>query len=91
MSLAGGHQVICVTHLPQVAAYGDAHFRVSKALAEGRTATLVSRIESVARVEEIEHMLGTETAVARENALQLLEQGDRWKAGARREASVASV
>ncbi len=78
-ALASGHQVLCVTHLPQVAAYGDSHYRVAKAVEGGRTTTRVRRVEAGERVEELMQMLGAETSIARENALQLLQHGEQWK------------
>lgn len=76
-----GRQAICVTHLPQVAAYGDAHFRAAKSVVDGRTRTTVSLMDSGGRVEELAQMLGASTAIARENALQLLQQAEQWKLG----------
>ena len=73
------HQVICVTHLPQVAAYGDSHFRVAKAVEDGRTRTLIAELDAGGRVEELAQMLGATTSIARENALQLLQQARQWK------------
>ena len=55
---AAGHQVLCVTHLPQIAAFGDAHFRVEKSTKGGRTITKVVRLSEDERVEEIARMLG---------------------------------
>jgi DNA repair protein RecN (Recombination protein N) len=78
---AVGHQVICVTHLPQVAAYGDAHYRVAKSVDEGRTRTLIGELDSGGRVEELALMLGAATSIVRENALQLLQQARQWKLG----------
>lgn len=80
-ALTIGHQVICVTHLPQVAAYGDAHYRVIKTVEDGRTRTLIGELESGGRVEELALMLGATTSIVRENALQLLQQARQWKLG----------
>ncbi len=52
------HQVICITHLPQLAGFGQQHFQVVKSLIEGRTAIQVLEIEGEARVEELATMLG---------------------------------
>lgn len=52
------HQVFCVTHLPQLAAFGDQHFQVEKELADGRTLTRVSPLEKDARLLELAQMLG---------------------------------
>ena len=51
------HQVICITHLPQIAGMADAHFFVSKKEEDGRTATAVERLANADRVEELARML----------------------------------
>jgi DNA repair protein RecN (Recombination protein N) len=58
--LAGGHQVLCITHLPQIAAYASAHFRVEKREAQGRPSARLLRVEGTERVEEIARMAGGE-------------------------------
>jgi DNA repair protein RecN (Recombination protein N) len=55
--LARGGQILAVTHLPQVASYGDLHFRVSKRVDGGRTSVKVEELEGKARVEEVARML----------------------------------
>ena len=69
------HQVMCVTHLPQVAAAGDHQWRVSKTAANGKAVSAVAVLDSDARVEEIARMLGgvkiTETT--RRHAAEMLE------------------
>ncbi len=55
--LAAKRQVLCVTHLPQVACFGEQHFVISKRTERGRTKTLVARLESREREEEIARML----------------------------------
>ncbi|MCY4338305.1 MAG: DNA repair protein RecN [Gammaproteobacteria bacterium] len=57
-TLAADRQVLCVTHLPQVAAQGDSHFRVSKTFAAASTETQVQELGDEQRVEEIARMLG---------------------------------
>ena len=52
------HQVFCVTHLPQLAAFGDQHLKVEKLLEEGRTLTRVAPLEKDARLLELAQMLG---------------------------------
>ena len=42
-------QVLCITHLPQIAAYGTSHFRIEKAVRSGRTSTTVARVDGVER------------------------------------------
>ena len=55
---AAGHQVLCITHLPQVASFGGHHFRVEKQEREGRTVTRVLTLDRAGREEEIARMLG---------------------------------
>lgn len=52
------HQVLCVTHLPQLAAFGDQHWRVSKHVHDGRTTTTVTFLEGTNRLGELAQMLG---------------------------------
>lgn len=66
------HQVICITHLPQIAAYGDAHFKIHKEIVGERTLTKIEELNESERVAEIANMLGTETATTRQNAAELL-------------------
>jgi len=56
--LAGSHQVICITHLPQIACYGEHHYRVAKRVTGGETATEILRLERNDRIEELARMLG---------------------------------
>lgn len=56
--LAGRHQVLCITHLPQIAAYASAHFRVEKCEVDGRPSARLLRVEGADRVEEIARMAG---------------------------------
>jgi len=58
--LAGTHQVLCITHLPQIAAYASAHFRVEKCEVDGRPSARLLRVEGAERVEEIARMAGGE-------------------------------
>lgn len=69
-----GHQVLCVTHLPQLAAYGDVHFHVSKAVEGERTLTHVRQLTGAERVRELAAMLGTPSAAGEENAAALLAE-----------------
>lgn len=52
------HQVICITHLPQIASFGETHYQVLKQVAGGRTRTDVKVLSEGERVEEITRMLG---------------------------------
>ncbi|MGI9537504.1 MAG: DNA repair protein RecN [Desulfocapsaceae bacterium] len=75
--LANHHQVICITHLPQIAARGSSHFRVEKRLTGGRTITSVSRLSETERVEELARMLAGESATTQTEAWarELLDKG----------------
>ncbi len=73
------HQVICITHLPQIAAYGDAHFKIRKEIVGERTLTQIAELDEAARIEELAQMLGTETATTRRNAEELLREVKRQK------------
>ena len=57
-SLAGYHQILCITHLPQIASKGMTHFMVEKQVVEGRTATVISELNHEDRVKEIARLLG---------------------------------
>lgn len=80
--LNSNHQVLCITHLPQLAAFGDTHFSVAKETHDGRTTTDVHLLSGPARIEELAQMLGTPTNVGRENAQALLTETERIKATA---------
>ncbi len=68
------YQVLCVTHLPQVASCGDQHWRVSKSSTDGRTVSRISPLDGEGRVLEIARMLGGEdiTATTRQHASEML-------------------
>ena len=74
-SLAAYHQILCITHLPQIASQGKNHFLVSKGVFSGRTQTIISGLEPEERVQEIARLLGgkaiTPRAVA--HAREMLE------------------
>ncbi|MCS7285540.1 MAG: DNA repair protein RecN [Anaerolineae bacterium] len=77
--LSEHHQVLCVTHLPQLAAYGDAHFRVEKVEINQRTVTRVKELERRARIEELALMLGSSTPLAYQSAEEMLRQVEAFK------------
>lgn len=68
------HQVIVVTHLPQLAGYADGHFHVSKSLKDNRTITSVSQLDSQQRVSELAAMLGTQDEHATGGAESILQR-----------------
>jgi len=59
-SLSKYHQVICITHLPQIAKFGDHHFRISKQVFRGRTRTKIEPLTKDERIKELARMLGGE-------------------------------
>jgi DNA repair protein RecN (Recombination protein N) len=59
-ALGSAFQVLCITHLPQIAAYADTHFAIEKRVDRGRTRTTVRRLDEPSRVEEVARMLGGE-------------------------------
>jgi DNA repair protein RecN (Recombination protein N) len=67
------HQVFCVTHLPQLAAYGDKHLRVEKTIHGKRTLTQVKPLHARGRVAEMAVMLGTLSETTRESAEEILQ------------------
>ena len=73
-SLARHHQIICITHLPQIAKFGDHHFNISKHVVRGRTRTTITRLTESERVKEIARMLGGEkmTRATLEHAHEML-------------------
>lgn len=68
------HQVIVVTHLPQLAGYADGHYNVSKRLVNGRTTTVVKSLDDGDRVDELAAMLGTEGEHATGSARSILQR-----------------
>ena len=77
--LSRSHQVLCVTHLPQIACYAERHAKVIKLASHDRTMTSVEILADEARVTELSQMLGSDSGVTRSNALEMLEQAVRWK------------
>ncbi len=59
-SLARRHQILCITHLPQIARFGDQHLLIAKAVVEGRTKTTITPLDTDDRVKELARMLGGE-------------------------------
>ncbi len=70
--IAGQHQVLCITHLPAVAASASAHYLVSKEIIDGRTISKIVLLEKSERVTELARMFGGQSDVARRHAKALL-------------------
>ncbi len=77
--LARAHQVLCITHLPQLASFGDAHYKVQKLAQDGRTATLVNALDRRTRLDELAQMLGTGGKAGAQGAEQLLKEAEAHK------------
>jgi DNA repair protein RecN (Recombination protein N) len=77
--LAQLHQVVCITHLPQIACYGDRHYVVRKSTYKGRTITALEELTGQERLEEIARMLGGEkiSAKTRAHAKEMLSRAQR--------------
>ena len=77
--LAREEQTLVVTHLPQVASFGDRHFKVSKQVRDGRTHMVVSELDEEARVQEVARMLAGEdvTELSRSHAEELIAVAGR--------------
>lgn len=75
--LARRHQILCITHLPQIARFGDHHLRIAKQEAQGRTTTVIEAIDDNGRVDELARMLGGEaiTPATLAHARELLAKG----------------
>jgi len=82
--LTDGHQVLVVSHLPQIAAFADVHFRIMKSDLDGRTVSNVDLVTGMERIDELAAMLDglPVTAASRGNAEHMLSRVDTWKAGA---------
>ncbi|MBL8096586.1 MAG: DNA repair protein RecN [Anaerolineales bacterium] len=83
IAAGGGHQVLCITHLPQLAGYADQHFKVEKLITSGRTSTQVRSLSTEERAAEIAQMLGGTGEKIRASAEELLVEiaADRAQAG----------
>ncbi len=80
-ALSGAHQVLCVTHLPQLAAFADRHFQARKSLSDARAATEVRELrDEEARVAELAEMLGAASAAGLASARELLAAARGQKA-----------
>ena len=80
-ALARRHQVLCVTHLPQIAAHADVQFRIAKRERDGRTITDVERLDREGRIVELAQMLGGQAggATTLASARELLDRAESWR------------
>lgn len=84
--LSGNKQVICVTHLPQIAAMADGHFRIEKTERNGRTFTAITFLDGEGRTRELARLHGGEniTPITLASAKEQLEAAEQYKAGYRK-------
>ena len=80
-TLGQQHQVLVISHLAQVAAFAQSHFKISKLEEDGRTETRIDQLDSTDRLDELAAMLDGHppTAESRENARAMLDRIDQWK------------
>jgi DNA repair protein RecN (Recombination protein N) len=71
--LTNRHQVLCITHLPQLAAFGQQHFQVQKLVEDGRTTTSVEQIDGEIRLNELAQMLGEVSMGTLKSAQEILQ------------------
>ena len=79
--IAGSHQVICITHLPQIAAMADIHFEILKSASEGSTATTIERLGREKSIRELARLLGGAqiTEAVLKNAYEMKDLADQTK------------
>ena len=77
--LGKAHQVLCVTHLPQLAAYGNQHFHVLKKVINGRTQTMVEVLDNLRRRHELAQMFGGDSGANQTTAQEILETAAQFK------------
>ena len=78
--LTGNHQVICVTHLPQIAAFADTHYNVNKQIFDNRTVTIVNELRPEQRMRELAHIMGGNvTEFSLKSAEEMLARSNLWK------------
>jgi DNA repair protein RecN (Recombination protein N) len=76
--LSSQHQVFCITHLPQLAAFGQQHYRVEKTIKDNRTITEVVQVENESRIHELAQMLGEVSSGTIKSAQELIEAAEEF-------------
>src|SRR5262249_14562039 len=78
--LTNNHQIICVTHLPQIASFADTHYNVNKQIFDNRTITVVNELRPEQRVREIAHIMGGSVSeFSLKSAEEMLDRSNLWK------------
>lgn len=83
------HQVLCITHLAQLAGFGDSHYKVQKGQRGDRTVTTIKELNDRARVDELAEMLGAETLSAKQSAHDILMLARRTKESSKGDVQAA--
>ena len=85
--IAGSHQVLCITHLPQIAAMADKHYVIKKSVDEDRTTTSITALSDEETTEELARILGGAaiTDKVRENAQEMRQLAKEYKKSARKQ------
>ena len=78
--LTRDHQVICVTHLPQIASFADTHYNVNKQIFDNRTITIVNELRPEQRARELAHLMGGNVSeLSVKSAQEILDHTNFWK------------
>jgi len=80
-TLAASHQIICITHLPQIAAMADSHYKIAKQAVDNKTVTDIVQMSETEIIDELARMLGSDeiTDTVRENARELIQTAKNKK------------
>ncbi|MDE7321164.1 MAG: DNA repair protein RecN [Lachnospiraceae bacterium] len=80
-TLSQSHQIICITHLPQIAAMADCHYKIAKQAVKNKTVTDIVQLTETEMVDELARMLGSDeiTETVRENARELISTARKKK------------
>lgn len=79
-NIAYSRQVVCVTHLPQIASMADTHFLILKSSSETKTTTSLTKLEADTRVDEIARLAGGDSSVSTQHAKEMLQRASEYKA-----------
>ena len=79
--VAQSHQVVCITHLPQIASYAEQHFKVDKSVKKSKTYVAIDMLSAKERLEEIAEMIRGEekTDVTRKQAKEMLDDANKFR------------
>ncbi|MBT7121957.1 MAG: DNA repair protein RecN, partial [Clostridia bacterium] len=78
-NIANARQVVCVTHLPQIASMADTHFLILKSSSETKTTTSLTKLEGDIRIDEIARLAGGDSSVSAQHAKEMLQRAGEYK------------